>query len=312
MRVVQQGVPHRAGTRRAGVPSADDHQVRPGGQPDQRAGRVTVHDLLPDRHVGVLGPPLVEQAGRAAGPRPPRPAAPGFGGRLAGPGDLGLRHVPGVHGQQARCRRLASSNAKVSASPQLSRSATPTPTSPCGLGGSSRMTTTGQDAWLAAYRLTEPSSRAVNAPMPREPSTSISAPAPHSVTACAAGPVSWSVSISTPACRLGGPLGRRGQRLVTLAEQDVGHPLVLARARARPHPGRRLRGGHDPQRGAAERGLPGGPADRPQGFLRTIRTGHDGLGCHCSSSLADLDPGVSFAHRHHDRGPSPAARAFGP
>ena len=100
------------------------------------------------------------------------------------------------------CRRLASSSAKASASRQLSVSATPTPMSPCGAGGSSRMTTTGLDAWLAAYRLTEPSSRAVNAPVPREPSTSISAPAPLSVTACAVGPVSSSVSISTPAAAL--------------------------------------------------------------------------------------------------------------
>ena len=59
------------------------------------------------------------------------------------------------------------------------------------------MTTTGQDAWLATYRLTEPSSRAVNAPRPREPSTSISAPEPR-VTASSTDPVSWSVSISTP------------------------------------------------------------------------------------------------------------------
>ena len=61
---------------------------------------------------------------------------------------------------------------------------------------------TGVDAWLAAYRLTEPSSRAVNAPVPREPSTSISAPDPLSVTACAVGPFSSSVSISTPAAAL--------------------------------------------------------------------------------------------------------------
>ena len=46
---------------------ADDHQVGAGGQADQRPARVAVHDLLADRHVGVLGPPVVEQAGQMPG-----------------------------------------------------------------------------------------------------------------------------------------------------------------------------------------------------------------------------------------------------
>jgi hypothetical protein len=126
-------------------------------------------------------------------------------------------------------RRLASSNANVSASPQVSRSATPTPTSPCGLGASSLTTTTGQDAWLAAYRLTEPSSRVVNAPMPREPSTSICAPAPLSVTAWAAGPCNGSVSISTPGA--------------VLAARSAAAASAWSRSPS---------------------SLPGGPVDRPQ------------------------------------------------
>ncbi len=74
------------------------------------------------------------------------------------------------------CRRLASSSANASVSGSSPVSPMPTPISPCVAGLASLVTTTGEEAWLAAYRLTEPSSRAVNAPVPREPSTSISAP----------------------------------------------------------------------------------------------------------------------------------------
>jgi hypothetical protein len=100
VRVVEQGVPHRAGSRFAGAP-ADDHEVRAGGQPGQRAARMAVHDLVTDRHVRVLGPALVEQAGQRRG-RVRRGLGPGFGGHRAGPGELGLRRVPGVDGVQGR------------------------------------------------------------------------------------------------------------------------------------------------------------------------------------------------------------------
>ena len=43
MRVVEQGVPHRAGTRRAGAP-ADDDQVGPGGQADSLHGQFVISD----------------------------------------------------------------------------------------------------------------------------------------------------------------------------------------------------------------------------------------------------------------------------
>ena len=56
----------RPGCGVAGAP-ADDHQVGPGGQADQRPARVAVHDLLTDLHAGVLGPPVVEQGGQMPG-----------------------------------------------------------------------------------------------------------------------------------------------------------------------------------------------------------------------------------------------------
>ncbi len=49
---------------------------------------------------------------------------------------------------------------------------------------------------MAAYRLTEPRIIAANAPTPREPTTSISAPDPAAVTASAGPPSRWSASIS--------------------------------------------------------------------------------------------------------------------
>ena len=60
------------------------------------------------------------------------------------------------------------------------------------------MTTTGQAAWAAAYRLTDPSVSAVNAPAPREPTTSIDAPDPLSATAWAGGPATGWVTITRP------------------------------------------------------------------------------------------------------------------
>ena len=93
-------------------------------------------------------------------------------------------------------RRAASSNAKVSAAVLPSRPPMPTPTWRCAAPISSRTTTTGLDAWVAAYRLTEPRIIAANAPTPREPTTSISAPDPAAVTASAGPPCRWSASIS--------------------------------------------------------------------------------------------------------------------
>ena len=67
-----------------------------------------------------------------------------------------------------------------------------------------------------------------------------------------------------PGLRLGGPFGCGGQGAVALFDQDVGHGVVLDRAHACRHAGQQRRGGHNPQRGAAQRGFPGGPVDRPQ------------------------------------------------
>ncbi len=70
---------------------------------------------------------------------------------------------------------------------------------------SSRATTTGQGACMAAYRLTEPSAMAPNPPPPRAPTTSMAAPAALAISAVAGAPVSSSVSAgsrgaTSPAC----------------------------------------------------------------------------------------------------------------
>ena len=85
-------------------------------------------------------------------------------------------------------RKLASSNAKDSAAALLSGSPMPTATCRGAAVVSSRTTTTGHGAWVAAYRLTDPRISALNAPTPREPTTSISAPDPLSATAWAGAP----------------------------------------------------------------------------------------------------------------------------
>jgi hypothetical protein len=83
-------------------------------------------------------------------------------------------------------------------------------------------------------RLTEPSSRAVNAPVPREPRTSMSAPEPASVTAWATGPVSSSVSISTPAAvsaARSAAVARARSRSLSSTSVTVSYVLPLAPAR---------------------------------------------------------------------------------
>ena len=64
--------------------------------------------------------------------------------------------------------------------------------------------------------------------------------------------------------RLRGPLGLGGQGLVAVLANGVGHGVVVRHGVAADHPGQHRCGGDDPQRGAAQRGLPGGPVDRPQ------------------------------------------------
>src|SRR3984885_12070800 len=126
-------------------------------------------------------------------------------------------------------RRAASSKANVRASAQLSRSPMPTPTRCCGDGGTSRTTTTGQDAWLETYRLTEPKTSAVNAPAPREPTTSMSAPDPLSATARAGGPPSPPVSITSPgaaASALAAAISRASSRLRRSTPDTVSGPVL--------------------------------------------------------------------------------------
>ncbi len=252
--------PGQAGV--AGAP-ADDHQVGAGGQADQGPARVAVHDLLTDVHAGVLGPPVVEQAGQMPG-RVGRGLGAGFGGRRAGPGDFGLRRVPGVQREQAglaQARLLEGEGERVTAAVQVSDADADQSERARGLVPDDR-----DGAGCVARDV--PADRAEQQGGERAPAPG----AQHQHQRARAGVsdglvyrTGQLVGIDQHAVRrLDGPLGGRGQRLVTLAEQDVGHPLLLARGRARDHPGRRLRRGHDPQRGTAEHGLPGGPVDRPQ------------------------------------------------
>ena len=74
----------------------------------------------------------------------------------------------------------------------------PTAISRCTAMLSSRTTTTGQGARVAAYLLTEPSTIAANPPAPRAPTTSMDAPAPLSATASAGGPDSRPVVMGRP------------------------------------------------------------------------------------------------------------------
>ena len=264
MRVVQQGVPHRAGTRRAGAP-ADDDQVGPGGQADQRAARVAVHDLVRDLHVGVLGPALIEQASQLAG-RVRRGLGAGFGGHRAGPGDFGLRRAPGVDGVQARVPQaglLQRERERVAAALGVGDADADQP-----VRGRARVP--GHHDRGGGVAGGVPADRAEQ--QSGERADAAGAEHQHQRARTGRGDglgrrAGQLVGVDQHAGgRLGGPLGRRGQRPVTVLVEHVGHRVVRApaRARARAHPGQQLRGADDPQRGAAQGRLPRGPADRPQ------------------------------------------------
>src|SRR5215469_16890939 len=112
-------------------------------------------------------------------------------------------------------RSAASSNANGRVAVASCGSRMPTTTSRCTTPVSSLATTTGQEASMAAYLLTEPSSIAANPPAPRAPTTSSSAPEPLPVTISAGGPVSKSVSMSrsgatSPARVMASARARRG------------------------------------------------------------------------------------------------------
>ena len=119
-------------------------------------------------------------------------------------------------------RSAASSNANSRVALASYGWRTPTATSRCTALVSSLTTTTGQEACMAAYLLTEPSSIAANPPAPRAPTTSISAPEPLLVTISAGGPVSRWVSTgksgATSLTRvMASPSARRGTLPSTLA-----------------------------------------------------------------------------------------------
>ena len=262
VRVVQQGVPHRAGTRRAGAP-ADDHQVRPGGQPGQRAGRVTVHDLVRDRHIRVLGPALVEQAGQLPG-GVRRGLGAGFGEELAGPGDLGLRRVPGVHRVQARVPQaglLEREGERVAAAIGVGDADADEPVRGRRLVPDDHDRAGRVAGGVPADRAEQQGGERAGAAR-AEHQHQRARPALGDGLRRRSGQL-VGVDQHAGGC-LGGPFGRHGQRPVTVFDENVGHRLVLARARVRPHPGQQPRGGHDPQRGTAQGRFPRGPADRLQ------------------------------------------------
>ena len=215
-------------------------------------------------------------------------------------------------------RALASSNAKVSESAQWSRSPMPITTCRWVAAVSSRTTTTGPDAWLAAYRLTEPSTIAVKAPRPREPTTSISAPAPASVTAWAGCPLSWSVSISRP----GAVLAARSAAAARAPSRSLRRTSVTVSYSDSVGPARETIRGSSVAADTIRSGAP-----RSMASLAAQSTARNDssepsvpatMGFEAIASppwrtrMRRVVLGTSFAHCHHDRAPCAAARAFRP
>ena len=72
--------------------------------------------------------------------------------------------------------------------------------------------------------------------------------------------------------------GVQGQ--VAFGADEVSDVIAVRPDLERGHQGRQRRGRHDPQRHGVQNSLAGRPLDRPQGFLGTVRPGHDGLCVH--------------------------------
>ena len=144
---------------------------------------------------------------------------------------------------------------------------------------------------MAAYLLTEPSSIAANPPDPRAPTTSMSAPAPLSVTASAGGPGQQAGIDERPRGDFPRPRDGLAQRAGGFAGQLVGDRLRdrVARAHARRQGGRR----HDPQRRPVPLCLQRGPFHGAQRFLRTVHGRHDGHRCH--DYLLGLLDGLAYS-----------------
>ena len=265
--MVQEGVPNRAGAWPLGMHGtpADHHQVGAGGQAEQRPAGVAVHDVLADRYVGVLAPPAVEQCLKL--PRHLRFCGVrlGWGERLARPGDVGLRRVPGVDGHQAglaQARLLEREGERVTATVQVGDADADLPAGSRGLLAEDH-DGTGRVAGDV------PADRAEHQRRERAPAAGADDQHQRARPAVGdrlGGRPAQLVGVDQQAGgRLGSSFRRRGQGPVTVLQEHVGHVGVfLARVHARGHPGQQRRGGHDPKRGAAERGLPGGPVDRPK------------------------------------------------
>jgi hypothetical protein len=119
----------------------------------------------------------------------------------------------------------------------------------------SRTTTTGHAAWIAAYRLTEPSTIAVNGPLPREPTTSNWASSPQSVTATG-GRSGQQLGVNRHARRdLRSPLGGGVQRALSAPRDDIGDAADIAETYGTSHPRLHFGSGYDPQRCAASFGF---------------------------------------------------------
>ena len=167
---------------------AEHHEVGARGVAREDPGGMPVDDVMTDPDVRVLLAPPLKRGRQAAGGlgrelvRVGRAQLLGAGGRCSADGNqyqvcTAVRSAP---------RSAASSNANASVPSASCGSRMPTAISRCTAMFSSRTTTTGHAARVAAYLLTEPSIIAAKPPAPRAPTTSMDASAPLSATARAA------------------------------------------------------------------------------------------------------------------------------
>ena len=174
---------------------AQHDQVGAGGQADQRPARVTVHDVVAERDVRVLLAPVVQQHLEPG--ESPRPRRHGRG-RAARTPAARPTSASGVCqawiATTLAFRSAASPKAKSSAAAQYPgrrRRRRPAGARPRRLLAHHHDRAGRVGGRVAA---TDPRTIAANAPVPREPTTSIEAPDPASVIASAGDPSSWSAS----------------------------------------------------------------------------------------------------------------------
>jgi ornithine carbamoyltransferase len=275
VRVVQDRVDDRARAVVHRVPPQHD-QVGAGGQADQRPARVAMDELLADRHVRVLGPPAVQQLLEALGRFRLRHVALGFGEDRSRAGNIGIGQVPGVDGDQAGLAQRGLLEGEGQRGAVLGFADADSDQAAGGLG---RVADHHDRAGRVDGRV------AADRPQDQRRERAVTAGADDQQLRAGpglgdrlAGRSVQAVGVDEqPRGGLGGSLGRGGQGLVPVLADGVGHRFVVRHRMAADHPGQQRCGGDDPQRGTAQRRLPGGPVDRPQRFRRTVRGGHDWL-----------------------------------